>query len=280
MRNSNQILIVIAAVLIAGCAAFFSITGLGLLFRSVSVMVMAGSLEYGKIVTAAYVKNNWNQLSKALRIYLSSAVIILMIITSMGIFGFLSDAFQSQSLRLEMVDRQVQLINNKINSNTTEIARYNDNIKNYSSIRNSQESNFSKLVDRNAQTGRVNSMIKNADNQITQASKRIDSLQNVNILLYQNIDSVKNTNMDMEREVGGFRFIAESFNVPLKKAVKWFILMIVFVFDPLAIALVIALNSITKKEPELEEQVAEPEFEEGTDTKKKKQGRPKKKIDN
>ena len=67
MRNSNQILIVIAAVLIAGCAAFFSITGLGLLFRSVSVMVMAGSLEYGKIVTAAYVKNNWNQLSKALR---------------------------------------------------------------------------------------------------------------------------------------------------------------------------------------------------------------------
>jgi len=280
MRNSNQILIVIAAVLIAGCAAFFSITGLGLLFRSVSVMVMAGSLEYGKIVTAAYVKNNWNQLSKALRIYLSSAVIILMIITSMGIFGFLSDAFQSQSLRLEMVDRQVQLINNKINSNTTEIARYNDNIKNYSSIRNSQESNFSKLVDRNAQTGRVNSMIKNADNQITQASKRIDSLQNVNILLYQNIDSVKNTNMDMEREVGGFRFIAESFNVPLKKAVKWFILMIVFVFDPLAIALVIALNSITKKEPELEEQVAEPEFEEGTDTEKKKQGRPKKKIDN
>ena len=279
MKNSNQILIVIAAVLIAGCAAFFSITGLGLLFRSVSVMVMAGSLEYGKIVTAAYVKNNWNQLSKALRIYLSSAVIILMIITSMGIFGFLSDAFQSQSLRLEMVDRQVQLINNKINSNTTEIARYNDNIKNYSSIRNSQESNFSKLVDRNAQTGRVNSMIKNADNQITQASKRIDSLQNVNILLYQNIDSVKNTNMDMEREVGGFRFIAESFNVPLKKAVKWFILMIVFVFDPLAIALVIALNSITKKEPELEEQVAEPEFEEGTDTEKKKQGRPKKKID-
>jgi len=279
MRNSNQILIVIAAVLIAGCAAFFSITGLGLLFKSVSVMVMAGSLEYGKIVTAAYVKNNWNQLSKALRIYLSSAVIILMIITSMGIFGFLSDAFQSQSLRLEMVDRQVQLINNKINSNTTEIARYNDNIKNYSSIRNSQESNFSKLVDRNAQTGRVNSMIKNADNQITQASKRIDSLQNVNILLYQNIDSVKNTNMDMEREVGGFRFIAESFNVPLKKAVKWFILMIVFVFDPLAIALVIALNSITKKEPELEEQVAEPEFEEGTDTEKKKQGRPKKKID-
>ena len=249
MKKLNHILILIAAILIAGCAAFFSITGLGLLFRSISVMVMAGSLEYGKIVTAAYLKKNWDNLGKYIKYYLSLAVVILMVITSMGIFGFLSDAFQTQSLRLEMVDRQVELLKNKINTNTSEIARYNDNIKNYSAIRNSQEANFSKLVERNGQTGRVNSMIKNADNQIAQVSKKIDSLQNVNILLYQNIDSVKNTNMDMEREVGGFRFIAESFNVPLKKAVKWFILMIVFVFDPLAIALVIALNSTSTSEP-------------------------------
>jgi hypothetical protein len=275
MKKLNHILILIAAILIAGCAAFFSITGLGLLFRSISVMVMAGSLEYGKIVTAAYLKKNWDMLSKAIRYYLSIAVVILMIITSMGIFGFLSDAFQTQSLRLEMVDRQVDLINNKINTNKSEIARYNDNIKNYSALRNSQEANFSKLVERNGQTGRVNSMIKNADNQIAQVSKKIDSLQNVNILLYQNIDSVKNTNIDMEREIGGFRFIAESFNVPLKKAVKWFILMIVFVFDPLAIALVIALNSISTSEP-LFEPVTE---EEPSDTEKKKQGRPKKILD-
>ena len=238
-------------------------------------MVMAGSLEYGKIVTAAYLKKNWDNLGKYIKYYLSLAVVILMVITSMGIFGFLSDAFQTQSLRLEMVDRQVELLKNKINTNTSEIARYNDNIKNYSAIRNSQEANFSKLVERNGQTGRVNSMIKNADNQIAQVSKKIDSLQNVNILLYQNIDSVKNTNMDMEREVGGFRFIAESFNVPLKKAVKWFILMIVFVFDPLAIALVIALNSTSTSEP-LFEPVTE---EEPSDTEKKKQGRPKKILD-
>ena len=275
MKKLNHILILIAAILIAGCAAFFSITGLGLLFRSISVMVMEGSLEYGKIVTAAYLKKNWDNLGKYIKYYLSLAVVILMVITSMGIFGFLSDAFQTQSLRLEMVDRQVELLKNKINTNTSEIARYNDNIKNYSAIRNSQEANFSKLVERNGQTGRVNSMIKNADNQIAQVSKKIDSLQNVNILLYQNIDSVKNTNMDMEREVGGFRFIAESFNVPLKKAVKWFILMIVFVFDPLAIALVIALNSTSTSEP-LFEPVTE---EEPSDTEKKKQGRPKKILD-
>ena len=275
MKKLNHILILIAAILIAGCAAFFSITGLGLLFRSISVMVMAGSLEYGKIVTAAYLKKNWDNLGKYIKYYLSLAVVLLMVITSMGIFGFLSDAFQTQSLRLEMVDRQVELLKNKINTNTSEIARYNDNIKNYSAIRNSQEANFSKLVERNGQTGRVNSMIKNADNQIAQVSKKIDSLQNVNILLYQNIDSVKNTNMDMEREVGGFRFIAESFNVPLKKAVKWFILMIVFVFDPLAIALVIALNSTSTSEP-LFEPVTE---EEPSDTEKKKQGRPKKILD-
>lgn len=273
MKKFNQILIIIAAVLIAGCAAFFSITGLGLLFRSISVMVMAASLEYGKIVTAAYLKKNWNFLGSAIKYYLSVAVVILMIITSMGIFGFLSDAFQSQSLRIESVDRQIEFINNSININKGEIARYGDNIKNYTALRNSQENNYSKLVERNGQTGRVNSMIKNADNQISQVSKKIDSLQNVNLLLYKNIDSVKNTNMDMEREVGGFRFIAESFNVPLKKAVKWFILMIVFVFDPLAIALIIALNSTSKPEPVNE-------FEEiSSDTEKKKQGRPKKIFD-
>jgi hypothetical protein len=237
-------------------------------------MVMAGCLEYGKIVTAAYLKKNWNLLGIAIKYYLSVAVVVLMIITSMGIFGFLSDAFQSQSLRIESVDRQIEFINNSININKGEISRYGDNIKNYTALRNSQENNYSKLVERNAQTGRVNSMIKNADNQISQVSKKIDSLQNVNLLLYKNIDSVKNTNMDMEREVGGFRFIAESFNVPLKKAVKWFILMIVFVFDPLAIALVIALNSNSKPET-----VTEPDFEISSDTEKKKQGRPKKILD-
>jgi ABC-type multidrug transport system fused ATPase/permease subunit len=277
MQKVNKALIVSAAFLVASCAAFFSVTGLGLLFKSFSVMVMAGCLEYAKLVTAAYVKNRWTELGKLLRVYLSFAVLVLMFVTSMGIYGFLSDAFQNQSIRLDQVDRQIVVIDTKIKINKTEIDRYTQKINNLSNIRNSQEQNLTKLIDGNRGTGRVSSMIKNADLQIINDSKKIDSLNNLNVVLYQNIDSVKNTNMDLEREVGGFRFVAESFNIPLKSAVKWFILMIVFVFDPLAIALVLAYNSKTKTIMQVEQQQQEQEQQEQEqDFNKPKRGRPKK----
>lgn len=247
MQKINQALIVIAAFLVAGCAAFFSVTGLGNLFKSFSVMFMAGSLEYAKLVTAAYLKSRWDELGKFLRGYLSVAVIVLMFITSMGIYGFLSDAFQNQSIRLEQVDRQVSLLQNKININKAEIERYTKQNETNLNIRNSQEQNLSKLIEDKRATGRMSTMIRNADIEIAKNSKKIDSLNTLNVNIYNSIDSVKNQNIDLEREVGGFRFVAESFNVPLKTAVKWFILMIVFVFDPLAIALVLAYNTKRKK---------------------------------
>jgi len=247
MQKINQALIVIAAFLVAGCAAFFSVTGLGNLFKSFSVMFMAGSLEYAKLVTAAYLKSRWDELGKFLRIYLAVAVLVLMFITSMGIYGFLSDAFQNQSIRLEKVERQVSLLENKININKSEIERYTKQNETSLNIRNSQEQNLSKLIDDKRATGRMSTMIRNADIEITRNSKKIDSLNTYNVTLYNQIDSVKNQNLDLEKEVGGFRFVAESFNVPLKTAVKWFILMIVFVFDPLAIALVLAYNTKRKK---------------------------------
>lgn len=233
--------------LVAGCAAFFSVTGLGNLFKSFSVMVMAGSLEYAKLVTAAYLKSKWDELGRALRLYLSAAVIILMLITSMGIYGFLSDAFQKQGIRIEKAERDVNALQQKINLNTAEANRYSSQNEKLLAIRNSQEENISKLITDKRSTGRITSMIKSADQSISENSKKIDSLNNANVILLNSIQEVKNNNIDLEKEVGGFRFIAESFNVPLNTAVKWFILFIVFVFDPLAIALVLALNTKTKK---------------------------------
>jgi hypothetical protein len=244
----QKILIYIAAILVAGCAAFFSVTGLGNLFKSFSVMVMAGSLEYAKLVTAAYLKSRWEDISKAVRIYLSTAVVILMLITSMGIYGYLSDAYQKQGLRIEQADRQVSLLQDKIQINKDEIERYSKQNEKMLSIRNSQEENISKLITDKRSTGRMTNMIKVADQQITINSKKIDSLNSLNVLLLNDVQNVKNNNIDLEKEIGGFRFIAESFNVSLNTAVKWFILIIVFVFDPLAIALVLALNNTKKME--------------------------------
>jgi len=270
-----RILLGIAALLVAGCAAFFSVTGLGLLFHgaAISVMIMASTLEFAKLVSAAYLKQKWWDIGRFLKIYLTIAVVTLMFLTSMGIFGFLSDAFQQQSIVIEQVDRKIGVLNNKITLNNAEIERYNNQIANFSQIRNSQEINLSKMIERQQGTSKISGMIKNADAQIKLSSNRIDSLSSQNTIIYQQIDEVKNQNIDLEKQIGGFRFVAEAFGIELKKAVKYFILIIVFVFDPLAIALILAYNTTQKTElPKINEEIALVE-----DVEEKKRGRPLKK---
>ena len=274
-----RILLGIAALLVAGCAAFFSVTGLGLLFHgaAISVMIMASTLEFAKLVSAAYLKQKWWDIGRFLKIYLTIAVVTLMFLTSMGIFGFLSDAFQQQSIVIEQVDRKIGVLKNKIALNNTEIERYNKQIANFSQIRNSQETNLSKMIERQQGTSRISGMIKNADAQIKLSSNRIDSLSSQNTIIYQEIDEVKNQNIELEKQIGGFRFVAEAFGIELKKAVKYFILIIVFVFDPLAIALILAYN--TTKNPEYVDAIIDDgeTEEEKYESEVKKRGRPLKK---
>ena len=243
----------VSALFVASCSAFFSVTGLGLLFHgaSTSVIVMASSLEIAKLVTAAYLKQKWDELARLLKTYLSFAVIILMFITSLGIYGYLSDAFQQQNIQLQKVDREISLLDNKIKINEREINRYEEKINNLTSIRNSQEQNYSKLVEKEKGTSRIYNMIKSADAEINSSSLKIDSLNSQNGNLYQQIDSVKNANIGLEKQVGGFRFVSEALGVNMNTAVKWFILLLVFVFDPLAVAMLLAYVRYTpsKRKP-------------------------------
>ena len=247
-------LVGISAIIIAGCAAYFSITGLGILFAgaSISVMVMAGSLEYAKLVTATYLKQKWDTIKGFNKWYLTISVIILMGITSAGIFGYLSNAFQQQNIGLQKVERDISVYQNQITKNEGEISRYTTQLGNQQNIRNSQESNLSKQIDKNKSTARVTQMIRSADKEISSISKRIDELTKQNNVALDSINVIKNNNIKLEREVGGFRFVAEAFGMTLNNVVKFFIFLIVIVFDPLAIALVIAFNQLvmTKKEDE------------------------------
>lgn len=241
-----KILVGLSAILIAGCAAYFSVTGLGVLFAgaSLSVMIMAGSLELAKLVTATYLKQKWDEISGFNKWYLTISVGVLMLITSAGIFGFLSNAFQQQNLELQRVDRDIAVFQTQIDKNDKEIERYTTQLTNQQNIRNSQETNISKVVERNGSTSRLTQMVRNADNEISKISKRIDELTIQNNVALDSINNIKNINIDLEREVGGFRFVAEAFNVPLNSVVKFFIFIIVFVFDPLAVALIIAFNGL------------------------------------
>jgi hypothetical protein len=247
--NWLKYLVGLSAVIVAGCAAYFSVTGLGVLFAgaSTAVMVMAGSLEFAKLVAATYLKQKWDDIGGFNKWYLTSAVGILMLITSAGIFGYLSNAFQQQNLGLQKVDRDIAVYQTQITKNDGEITRYSTQLTNQQNIRNSQESNLSKQIDKDKSTSRVSQMIKSADREISSISKRIDELTIKNNAALDSINVIKNNNIELEKEVGGFRFVAEAFNVPLNSVVKFFIFIIVFVFDPLAVALIIAFNGLIGK---------------------------------
>jgi hypothetical protein len=250
--NWLKYLVGLSAIVVAGCAAYFSVTGLGVLFAgaTVSVMVMAGSLEFAKLVAATYLKQQWDVIKGFNKWYLAISVATLMLITSAGIFGYLSNAFQQQNLELQKVERDIAVYQTQITKNDTEIARYTTQLNNQQNIRNSQESNLSKQIDNNRSTSRVSQMIRSADKEIASVSKRIDELTIQNNVALDSINAIKNNNIELEREVGGFRFVAEAFNVPLNDVVKFFILIIVLVFDPLAVALIIAFNGLIMKRKE------------------------------
>lgn len=244
--NWLKILVGLSALIIAGCAAYFSVTGLGVLFAgaSLSVMIMASALELAKLVAATYLKQKWDEISGFNKWYITISVGVLMLITSAGIFGYLSNAFQQQNIQLMQIEREIAVFDTKIKQNESEIARYTTQLTNQQNIRNSQEQNISKVVERNGSTSRLSQMVRNADGEITKISAKINTLTEENNKNYEKINEIKNANIDIEKEVGGFRFVAEAFNVELAQVVKFFIFLIVLVFDPLAVALIIAFNGL------------------------------------
>jgi hypothetical protein len=249
MDRSLKYLVGISAIIIAGCAAYFSITGLGILFAgaSISVMVMAGSLEYAKLVTATYLKQKWDTIKGFNKWYLTSAVIILMAITSAGIFGYLSNAFQQQNIKLDQVAREIQVWQNKIDNSNQQITTLQGQQKDLSTTQNT-------LITKGNVNSRLLRSVDNRDKQSNTINKKINVLQDSIVAYNGHINDIKNNNIQIEKEVGGFRFVAEAFGMSLNSVVKFFIFLIVIVFDPLAIALVIAFNQLVLGENKKEEE--------------------------
>ena len=237
--NWLKILVGLSAIIIAGCAAYFSVTGLGVLFAgaSVSVMVMAGSLELAKLVAATYLKQKWDDIGGFNKWYLVTSVAVLMIITSAGIFGYLSNAFQAQSLQLQQVDREIAVHQTKIDQNTIQIEQLSTQITEFNT-------NQGKIIDGGKVNSRLLRSIDNRDKEIGKINNKISILQTENAKETEKINEIKIKNLDLEKEVGGFRFVAEAFGMELKNVVKFFIFLIVIVFDPLAVALIIAFNGL------------------------------------
>ena len=115
MKFKFSFLVALAATLVAGCSAYYSVFGLSQLFAgaSLSVILMASSLEFSKVIAVSILEKYWNKIGKTLRVYLIIGVTILVCITSAGIYGFLSNAYQKTASNVEMSDAALGVLNNK-----------------------------------------------------------------------------------------------------------------------------------------------------------------------
>ena len=256
------------ALAVAGCAAYFSVWGLSQLFAgaSTAVIVMASILEIGKIVTTTALHTYWNKLAKPLRIYLSISVVILMVITSAGIYGFLSNAYQSTANKLEIhegelgiLDVKKQTFEKSVSDNQKIIESKTKRLDQLSNLRSSQESRLDNSGSNRAKNS-VRGDIKSADSEIQKLNTEIDVLNAKNIVLSDSINAYNVKAIELKSgssvaaEVGPLKYIAQLTGISMASVVNYLILLLIFVFDPLAVALVLITNKVFQIEKEEEDE--------------------------
>jgi len=251
--NQNKFFIYIvlfSALFIASCAAFFSIRGMVLLFASAYVGIMGSSLELGKVVTISFLYRYWNKINNLLKVYLFVAVLFLMGITSLGIFGFMSSLFSTSADSFGIYTQKIELVQNQKNYLDIELKQKQKRIDDLNNIRNEQEKRISSITN-NATNNNLTSIRKlqeqniqegtNTETQIKQINSEVDVINNKEIDLDTQIAKLKSDSTNT-KDIQTFKFIADAFNIPLNTAVKWFIILIIIVFDPLAAGLILAYN--------------------------------------
>ena len=246
----------IMALSVAGCAAYFSVWGLSQLFAgaSLAVIIMASVLEMGKLVVTTALHTYWDKFAKPLRAYLAISVVVLMLITSAGIYGFLSNAYQKTANKLEIHEGELGVLDAKkatfqkgIDDNQKIIDSKTKRLDQLSGLRTSQESRIDGSKS-NRDKNSVRGDIASANTEIQKLSTEIDELNTKNAVLSDSIGKYnvkaleKKSTSDVAVEVGPLKYIAELTGIPMAKVVNYMILLLIFVFDPLAIALVLATN--------------------------------------
>jgi len=255
------------SVILAGTAAFFSIAGLAKLFAgaAVAVMIMASALEVSKLIIASFLYQYWQTLAVTLKSYLLIATVIIMTITSIGIYGFLSAAYQETKNTYDLSATFTDSLNSKKVYYETYVATYQKQIDQQTNrltqlneIRNSQENRLNTKIGSSYQTDKSSRL---TDQQINNVSKNIDKL---NTTLLQYTDSINKLSVastqaklknNLTSDLGPLQFISETFNVKMDSVVNALIILFIIVFDPLAICLVLAYNFM-KRQNEIEPEIS------------------------
>ena len=242
-------LTLIVAIAISGVAAWYSIVGLMAIFAAaaIPIAVMGDVLEVGKLLTASWLYQNWKTWPKLLKTYLTASVVVLMFITSMGIFGFLSKAHIDQtlvggdnSLEIRAIDQQIEREQRRIKDAEmviTQLDKAVETLIEYDRIRG-PEGAIAVRESQRMERGSLASIISEASDAIKQLRDEARPLQK--------------QQLQLEAEVGPIKYIAALFykdtnKSVLEEAVRWVIITIIFVFDPLAVLLIICANMTLSK---------------------------------
>ena len=255
--NIFPFIIAFSALSVSASAAFYSVSGLSKLFAGASfeVIIMAGSLEVAKLVIASLLYQYWDTINKYLRTYLSIAAVVLVLITSMGIYGFLSAAYQDTYRQLTVKENQTAFLTQKKDFYEKDVVRYDTELErisnNISTLSNAKATSIQ--VRDTTVSGGVRTTVSTAELRLAQqrinveeenrkavqAKREIaaDSLQKYQL---QILDLENNT--EVAGELGPLQYLSGLTGTPMDKIINILLLVIIFVFDPLAISLVIAAN--------------------------------------
>ena len=273
------LLIAFSALAVSGSAAFYSVFGLSKLFAGAStqVIIMAGSLEFAKLVCASLLYQYWGTINKALRAYLSIAVFVLILITSGGIYGFLSGAYQETATKSEFLDKSLavlQMKQTRFEEQKTDLSLEKTQLSTTISDLRTSLSNPAQVQYIDRESGQLITTTSSSARRALQSelNATITDRDKINLKLEAVQDSIMKLDSDLlelemgneeQRELGPLKYLSEVTGQPMNKVVNWFLLLIIFVFDPLAISLVIAANfafaQIRTKPEDIEVTMSAPE---------------------
>ena len=256
-RNIFPTFIALSALSVSISAAFYSVSGLSKLFAGASfeVIIMAGSLEVAKLVIASLLYQYWDTLNKYLRTYLTVATVVLVLITSMGIYGFLSAAYQDTYRQLTVKENQTAFLEQKKQFYENDVFRYDEELKrissNISTLSNARSQSIQ--VRDTSVAGGVRTTISTSE--LRMAAKRIEveeenrkSVQKKREVVADSLQKYQleilelDNNTEVAGELGPLQYLSGLTGTPMDKIINILLLVIIFVFDPLAISLVVAAN--------------------------------------
>lgn len=242
-----QIIVLLTALFLSGVAAYYSIIGLTSIFAGAfwSILMMGAALEVAKLVSVSWLYRNWNSCSILMRSYMSAAIVILMLITSMGIFGYLSRAhIESSTLNTSDLTAKIQTIEDSLQSREFTRDLY---VKQITNIDNT----LVKYIELGSVTRGLQEK-RRLDSERKELEKNRNALESEIINLKTERNKLTSEQKKQEVEIGPLKYIAELIygkdaENHFDSAVRWVIILLVLVFDPLAIVLLIAANADQQK---------------------------------